>query len=140
MVTIGGPIDEVEGTRLSNLFADTYSAFGLLDAYTSEYTGAVLASAEANIGQTAQHLFTSDGKLIPGTYNFTSADSAYLNFLAEADYGLSNCRNDGFGGALTSITIAVAPEPSAWALMISGFGAIGAVMRRRWSAGRRVSG
>lgn len=49
-----------------------------------------------------------------------------------------------FNGAPNStidykIAISGAPEPSTWALMILGFGGIGAAMRRRGSAGRRAA-
>lgn len=46
----------------------------------------------------------------------------------------------GFNGAYDTITIASAavPEPAAWALLILGFGAVGAAARRRTGAPARV--
>lgn len=44
---------------------------------------------------------------------------------------------DAGGGGLESVS--VAPEPSSWLLLIAGFGAIGAVLRRHPSAIRLVS-
>lgn len=42
-------------------------------------------------------------------------------------------KSDGLGGYLDSISISAAtvPEPESWALMIIGFGLVGAVMRQR---------
>ena len=43
-----------------------------------------------------------------------------------------NVQNDLLEGSFTySIRIAAVPEPSAWALMIFGFGLVGYTMRRR---------
>jgi len=47
-----------------------------------------------------------------------------------------NSANVTFGGAPNtaidySVTVSAAPEPATWALMILGFGAVGAAMRRR---------
>ena len=38
------------------------------------------------------------------------------------------------GGGDLDIPVAAVPEPGAWALMIMGFGAMGATLRRRKSA------
>jgi len=45
--------------------------------------------------------------------------------------------SDGLGGYVDNISLAVVPEPSAWALMILGFGMVGGALRR--SAPRRAS-
>jgi opacity protein-like surface antigen len=47
--------------------------------------------------------------------------------------------NGSFSGTL-SFALAALPEPASWALMIVGFGGIGAMLRRRPSAGPDVFG
>lgn len=38
-----------------------------------------------------------------------------------------------FGPALDGVSVAAVPEPATWAMMIFGFGLVGAAMRRRRS-------
>jgi hypothetical protein len=54
-------------------------------------------------------------------------------FNAEKDIGFTPPTTVQYGAALSA-----APEPSAWALMILGFGGVGAVLRRRATPGRPV--
>jgi hypothetical protein len=126
VVTIGGHVQDIDGTRLSNFSAGTDTA-NTLEAFSSEDTGTLLTDADATVldGQ-----LMSGGLVHAGTYDL-SPGRGYMYLLAETDCGQSVCPLDEFGGMVTKITVAVAPEPSTWAMMIAGFGAIGAMMRRQ---------
>ncbi len=56
-------------------------------------------------------------------YEITRAEGPYFNFYADFE-GLE------FDYALTVEHLSAVPEPSAWAMMIAGFGMVGAIMRR----------
>lgn len=60
------------------------------------------------------------------SYTFTaSGTSSTLSFAADASAGCC------YGPALDSVSVAAVPEPSTWAMMLMGFGAIGVGLRRR---------
>jgi hypothetical protein len=76
--------------------------------------------------------FTSDvynvSHLAPGTGSFAfNLLSATPKFGAGAGKALNTVRANGGG----NFSAGVVPEPAAWALMIMGFGGIGAMIRRR---------
>lgn len=48
-----------------------------------------------------------------------------------ATFAFQDLGNDNVGIVIDNVSLAVVPEPSAWALMILGFGAVGAAARRR---------
>ena len=58
------------------------------------------------------------------TFSFTTASSGSLIF---RELGPS----DQQGNILDNISLSVVPEPASWALMILGFGGMGAMLRRR---------
>lgn len=57
------------------------------------------------------------------TFSFTSAGGE-LRFAADGV-------NDSLGGYLDNVRLQAVPEPGAWAMLIAGFGVVGAAMRRR---------
>jgi hypothetical protein len=59
------------------------------------------------------------------TVNFTPQTGAYTRFL----FTSNNQDTDGY--RINSITAFGVPEPASWALMIMGFGGVGALLRRR---------
>jgi len=77
----------------------------------------VLTLAEAGGSQTAwtEH-----------SYAFSLSGDGLIEFRAVG-------ANDSYGGYLDDITLSTAaiPEPASWALLIAGFGLVGAAMRRR---------
>jgi choice-of-anchor C domain-containing protein len=58
------------------------------------------------------------------TYNFTAAtNSTTLSF--------ASATGTAFGPALDNVSVAGVPEPASWAMMLLGFGGMGAVLRRQ---------
>ena len=110
--------------------AGAYAFSGAFSQNDSE-TSRNLVDVFASIGGAAQ--FPS-GTTSPHSFNFnaTLAQNAVVSF-AIGRHGDYSYDSTGFSLTVTgpaAVTGGV-PEPSAWAMMIMGFGAIGALMRRR---------
>ena len=105
--------DPVADPIRSVLFYDVADGGGFdLDfAYGPDAQPPVVSLYLADVGSTLS--------IVPGTYGFT------LDGL------------DGSAGSGT-VTITAVPEPAAWAVMLVGFGAVGALLRRRRD-GERVA-
>jgi choice-of-anchor C domain-containing protein len=96
---------------------------------------AKLAVITADGGQEQDSIFTvtgSDSRSNMGwreySYRFTaSSNSTTLSF--------ASATNTAYGPALDNVSVAGVPEPASWALMILGFGGLGATLRRQ----RRVT-
>lgn len=56
-------------------------------------------------------------------------DGALVDKITFNSFGADAMESDGFAGTLVAV-----PEPSSWALMIIGFGGVGAMLRRRHAA------
>ena len=85
---------------------------------------------------------TLDGNLIDriasGPHEIWSAKDVYLTEGSHQlfVYGRSGSRGGSYAGTADYTAV---PEPAAWAMMISGFGLVGAAMRRRRSVKTSVS-
>jgi hypothetical protein len=64
------------------------------------------------------------------TFSFV-ADGASTTVSFASGNGGANCC---FGAAIDNVGVTGVPEPAAWGLMILGFGAAGATLRRRRAA------
>lgn len=60
------------------------------------------------------------------TYVFTATSASSLLTFAAADNP-----NNAYGPMIDKVSIAAVPEPASWAMLIAGFGMVGASMRRR---------
>ena len=105
-------------------------------AFGADFTGfggadTQITAAGSSVNFPAQGLFTK------GFLGFTS-DTAFTNIHFEGSPG----KGDGFffdNATFSSPAVAAAvPEPSTWALMLIGFGAVGYEMRRKNKTARRV--
>jgi hypothetical protein len=112
-------------------------------ANTTYYFSTWIASAHP--ASPAQLAFSINGSQIGAVFNASATTGVWQQFFAtwnsgaatSADVALVN-QNPAFGGndfALDDIVLDTArpgvPEPATWALMILGFGAAGAMLRRR---------
>ena len=52
--------------------------------------------------------------------------------------GTPGTQNGAFGGNVAFVSTSAVPEPTTWAMMLVGFGAVGYSMRKRASGGRAV--
>ncbi len=78
---------------------------------------------------------------ISGSGNFAGVDTStgiqlLYRVAQNVTVGSGSVRFLDTGSSFTLDSVAGVPEPSTWALMIIGFGGIGAAMRRRAAAGR----
>lgn len=102
-------------------------AFESGDTLFGTYTGVVTATATPGIFDAVENLVITGG-----TGSFLNATGA-LTSLGELSFGLAQgVRVSIFEGQITgSIDAPAIPEPESWALMVAGFGAAGATLRRR---------
>lgn len=67
-----------------------------------------------------------------GFFNAQAIDGQQIDYFSIAANGsFQDLEQARFGGIVDTAAAAVVPEPETWALMILGFGGIGAVLRRR---------
>jgi choice-of-anchor C domain-containing protein len=127
--SIGSISQLISGTELGKEYTVTFWASKNPDGGDALRTGTV------SFGGTALPFFYSDSNTLADmmweeySYNFVATGtSATLSFAADASGGCC------YGPALDNVSLAAAvPEPSTWAMMLVGFGAIGFGMRRRKS-------
>ncbi len=98
---------------------DEYNSFDVLGA-----DGVVLAS------------FTGSDVWNPANGNQTEVNTnriVRLDFTGETRTAVTGLRFNSFGNAfeVDNIALAAVPEPATWAMMIGGFGLVGAAARRR---------
>lgn len=121
------------------LTSDAY--FRVTDAFATGDTYSVADASSMVLGSTS---FSTDGAAVPTYFGVSWNDVSYSRLsllLGAGTYALSvsgDCAAgcpSGFGVRLDSASIAGAvPEPAAWAMLIAGFGLVGAAMRRRSAA------
>lgn len=145
---------DLVGSAYTNSFlgASSTTLYGL-DAFTD----ALVRSTDANAGSYVNSA-VGGGLFRPLGVTFSNADLVGFDISGTTNAGFFNL-NDGFfsvnlttgaatrigtigAGSLIGLSIAPAaavPEPGTWAMMLLGFGAIGAAMRRRRSAGTKLA-
>lgn len=140
-------------TMSSGIAANTLNAL-----YQVSFAGAAATYATSNQGNAAGDLLRFDvlraNNSVLASYLYDPADwstvvsSGSNPFTAGAFFytgdgtGAVRLRVTGaaaagrFGGALDNVAISSVPEPASWAMMIGGFGLVGANLRRRRTAVR----
>ena len=105
-VASGNPTYTFSGTDPTTIYRGGSAEFGVLNAYTRDYTFAT-------------------------AYNFYGIRSSTISFVAnDADPELDSLV------AFNRVDVPVVPEPETYAMLLAGLGAIGAVARRRKLAAR----
>jgi len=133
VVTIGGHVLSIDGTRLSYLGYTAASSplYDTIDGVAETDNGVLFDYAGIEVEDKVQQILANGDLVQNGSYTLTAADNADMYVVGEADCGLSTCKMDQLGGQIDSITFATgAPEPAAWAIMLLGFAGLGAVLRR----------
>lgn len=111
----------------AELYSDEYKEYGI--DYTLLYD-AVLQSYSNGIyfySYYTDNAFNSTNLSENFTYTYTNADSAY-GYVGGTDFDIGLVPSTV---SVTTASISAVPEPTSWALLITGFGAIGFVLRRR---------
>jgi PEP-CTERM motif len=119
-------------TLTNNAFFRLTDAFNAGDVYTAKDVGNSLTFVST---------FTTDGAAVPAYFNASWNNTSYSRFsglLGAGNYSFvvtGNCAGGcpaGFAVRLdTAPLTAAVPEPATWAMLVLGFGLIGAAMRRR---------
>lgn len=127
-------------------FTLTSSAFfRVTDAFTTGDIYSIVDSSNVILASTS---FTTDGALVPAYFGVAWNDIAFSRLsllLAPGSYAFlisGNCASGcpaGFGVRLDSVPVSGVPETATWAMLIAGFGLVGATMRRRKLATTVVS-
>jgi hypothetical protein len=118
-------------------FANQLAGFDLTDgalAFTeAEFRlfGGTATEATLTFVDTAGEVFTQTFAILPnGFFNARAIDGQLIDyFTLSANGSIGDIRQIRIGGVT-----AIVPEPGAWAMMIMGFGGVGALMRRRRTA------
>jgi hypothetical protein len=128
----GNSFVELDTFANSSMFVDVAPGRYQLSYYYAPRPGIAAASNGIELLLNGNLLDTVTGTGGAGTLwqqrniDFRARTGGILSFAATG-------KSDGLGGYLDSITLSAAnvPEPESWALMIIGFGFIGAAMRQR---------
>jgi hypothetical protein len=118
-------------SKTINLAAGTYT-------FAFDYTGNQL-NGDGGGPYTEAGFTASAGSLVQNLSGLSNSSSLFQTFSqkfthAGGDLTINFAQNGGNtyrGSILDNVSIAAVPEPSTWALMILGFGAIGGMLRRR---------
>ena len=101
-------------------------------------SGTINGSAINNVaGGNYGNYFTTGGYFLDGSgINITTANGMSLNFFNQSSNNIYRVNGTNpFGtfyvNATSAAAAATVPEPAAWALMVGGFGLVGAAMRQR---------
>jgi choice-of-anchor C domain-containing protein len=126
-----GSISQTFDTVLGQRYAVSFFLAGNPDGGPA----AKVAITSATGGPVQSDTFTvsgSDSRASMGwqayTYNFTAASTSTTLSFASAT-------GTAYGPALDNVSVLGVPEPATWAMMLMGFGGLGAVLRHRRSAG-----
>lgn len=131
-------LDTADGT-ISSLFtyrgfADQLAGFDLSDAALAftdvefRLFGGTATEATLTFVDTAGEVFSQTFAILPnGFFNASAIDGQLIDYFTIAANGsIGDVRQIRIGGVT-----AIVPEPASWAMMIMGFGGMGAMMRRR---------
>lgn len=119
--------------------SDTAMTVGGQTAFTiTGVSGIINNSAVTNpVGGAYGNYFTTGGYFLDGSgVNISLANGTTLNFFNQSSNNLYRINNTNsfvtfYVNASSSAAPAAVPEPASWAMMLAGFGAVGAAMRRR---------
>jgi len=126
----GGGAFRLESVDLDDIYNGGYSMYG-------NYGGDVLFTFNLAGGSSITRTVTIDGA--PGWESFRFDGAAVSSFTMTSlstAFGLFQLDNMVTRPAAEARSHGAVPEPASWAMMLMGFGALGAVLRRR---GRGIS-
>ena len=122
---------ELDGTGFSIEIRDKWRLYFPTFVSGCDHCGAILQPAVYNA-----HGFTARFTLPEDTIvNYPDAVGEFQPYQRSDDYtafvSLDIQLKEGANGQSFSYTMSAAPEPATWAMMIAGFGLVGATLRRR---------
>jgi choice-of-anchor C domain-containing protein len=92
---------------------------------------AKLEITSADGGQQQNSVFTVTGSDSRANMGWTAFSYNFSATGASTTLAFASATGTAFGPALDNVSVRAVPEPATWALMLVGFGGLGAVLRRR---------
>jgi choice-of-anchor C domain-containing protein len=109
----------------------TYAVNFFLAGNPDGGTGAKLAILSANGGQQQSDTFTVTGSDSHSNMGWTAYSYGFTATGPSTTLSFASATGTPYGPALDNVSVVAVPEPASWALMILGFGGLGAVLRRQ---------
>jgi choice-of-anchor C domain-containing protein len=123
-----GSISQTFDTVAGQNYAVTFFLAGNPDGGPA----AKLEITSADGGQQQQSLFTVTGSDSRANMGWTEFSYKFLATGSSTTLAFASATGTAFGPALDNVSVSAAvPEPTSWALMLVGFGGLGAVLRRQ---------
>jgi hypothetical protein len=110
--------------------AGTYTFTASFNIQDINPTGVGISLIETTAGGLPL-IFTSIGSIDANNQTFTYTRTFTLTASQAVGFGLDNAGNYSNDSTGVNLTVSAVPEPASWAMMIGGFGLIGAAARRR---------
>lgn len=117
----------IEGNDLGRLLIDTRPGHNMFNVLARDNSNGKEGGASFSL---ASDIFVPGSPFSPIDYNFTDADTRSVVYYPSGFGGPGSVNLTGFSRFTLSAVPAV-PEPATWAMMVAGFGLLGAAMRRR---------
>ena len=151
-LTLNGPANiQVDYFASESSFVDTFTLGTISFSETNKSAfGPQLIGVLTNVASGPLNpIFTSSGhgnSHAPGSINFgyflpsTATAGAYQNNVIWIGYDDQiNNADDNHDDFIIRLTVTPVPEPATWAMMIGGFGLLGAALRRRRTAAMMIA-
>jgi choice-of-anchor C domain-containing protein len=97
-------------------------------------TGAKVAISSATGGPSQSNTFLVGGSNTRADMGWQAYQYHFVATGASTTLTFSSATDTPYGPALDNVSVAGVPEPAEWALMLVGFGGLGAAMRRKRAA------
>ncbi|WP_448577622.1 PEPxxWA-CTERM sorting domain-containing protein [Thermaurantiacus sp.] len=114
---VGGQIWDIDGTGTNASEGWEVKAFSATDTLLFSAASPIISTNGAS---------SLDG--LPWAFLF---DGPNVNQIARLDFFFTGTKTTGIGVAFDNFQSGVVPEPRTWAMLIAGFGLVGASLRRR---------
>jgi choice-of-anchor C domain-containing protein len=125
-----GSVSQTFATDLGQLYQVNFFLAGNPDGGPT----AKVAISSATGGPVQSNVFTVTGSDSKTNMGWQPYQYRFVGTGGPTTLTFASATNTPFGPALDNVSIASVPEPATWAMMLVGFGGLGAALRRRRTA------